>query len=72
MEPKRGRDELPTKLALNYVFQRAVEEENSRDDRLYSSVTFVFLNHSPSQYLEKQLSSNIVKSAGLFRDGQIN
>lgn len=71
MEPKRGRDELPTKLALNYVFQRAAEE-NSRDDRLYSSVTFVFLNHSPSQYLEKQLSSNIVKSAGLFRDGQIN
>lgn len=70
MEPKRGRDELPTKLALNYVFQRAAEE-NSRDDRLYSSVTFVFLTHPP-QYLEKQLSSNIVKSAGLFRDGQIN
>lgn len=72
MEPKRGRDELPTKLALNYVFQRAAEE-NSRDDRLYSSVTFVFLRPPPPpQYLEKQLSSNIVKSAGLFRDGQIN
>lgn len=46
MEPKRGRDELPTKLALNYVFQRDAEE-NSRDDRLYSSVTFVFLRPPP-------------------------